>query len=129
MPTPKEKAAHALKLKIKNLLENHAEEVIDALLEWSPWHAGVNTMQTYKRRSDDTDGQDQGISVTFGPDNDAWFEIRSFTKDRETGESKFDRGSHRFRTYFGGGSSLRVRAALIILARAIDLDQTENPDR
>ena len=53
-----------------------------------------------------------GVSVVFSPDGDAWV-----TTD--------PRGC-RFRTYAGGGTSLRVRNALLMLAMAIKLDNEKH---
>jgi hypothetical protein len=71
--------------------------------------------EPYSRLHDDHDGEFTGkISVVFSPDSDAWVYI-----DKRDGL--------RFRTYSGGGASLRVRNALIILALAIKLDNEEHP--
>ncbi len=126
--SPEEKKVLAIRRKVDALLLDDADIVIDAVLDIPFWHPGVDPKKAYQRRSDDTDGQDMGIGVMFGSDSDAHFQVWSYNLDRKTGEPQYDDGHHRFRTHFGGGRSLRVRNALIMLARAIDLDNKERPD-
>ena len=67
---------------------------------------------------DDHDGTKKGaVNVTFSEDGDAWVSILG----KDNGESL------RFRTFFGGGQSPRVRNALMILALAIKLDNDPDP--
>lgn len=74
----------------------------------------LNAKENYFRTHDDCDGEMyKGISVGFTEDGDAWL-------------NACPEGC-RFRTYFGGGRSLRVRNALIVLAMAIKLDNEEHP--
>ena len=74
----------------------------------------LTSREEYARLHDDDDGTGQGIiSVMFGEDSDAWVNIAG--------------SSLRFRSFFGGGKSLRVRNALMILALAIKLDNEEYP--
>ena len=124
-----EKLYRMLKGEIESLLEDHPETVLDTVLNTPFWHSKVKTNINYLRRSDDTDGDDLGISIIFSQDGDAWVQVDSYRKNRKTGEDLPDSGSHRFRTYYGGGSSMRTRTAFMILARAIQLDQAEKPDR
>jgi hypothetical protein len=94
--------------KIKSLLENLA------------WPEGLQPRTIYERLHDDTDGEDEGhLRIVIGDDGDAWVSI----PDVRPGEGL------RFRTYQGGGCSLRTRAALLILAKAIELDNEERPCR
>lgn len=112
---------------IRKMVDDCPDEVMDALLEQPFWPRDVKTGVPYSRVSDDTDGGDPRIIVAFGPDGDAWVEVTSIrSEDLENFQSAF---MHRFRTGFGGGSSPRVRTAFMILARAIQLDQRDNPDR
>ncbi len=68
---------------------------------------------------DDTDGGDKGnISVIVAEDGDIYVGT-----DVRPGDML------RFRTYGGGGASLRTRSALMILAEAIRLDNEERPRR
>lgn len=80
----------------------------------------LTTRQAYIRLHDDHDGTGQGsIIVSFSEDGDAWIEV----------DPSHDRAPLRFRSFFGGGMSLRVRNALMILALAIKLDNEEHPQR
>lgn len=129
MLSKEERLARLLRNKVESLLEDYPEEVLDLVLNRPFWHSKVKTNINYRRRSDDTDGDDLGISIIFSQDGDAWVQVDSYRKNRKTGEDLPDSGSHRFRTYYGGGSSMRTRIAFMILARAIQLDQAEKPDR
>lgn len=93
---------------------------IKKILESNFWLETLKTQTTYKRSSDDTDGELIGhnLFVNINPDGDAYL----FT------DCPHPYNSLRFRTYCGGGRSLRVRNALLILAEAIRLDQEEKPD-
>jgi hypothetical protein len=91
------------------------------VLEKPLWPAELKTVHnggTYARLQDDCEGEyhdpAQKLCVQFTPDGDAWVSI--------------GRGGLRFRTYGGGGRSLRTRQALVILAEAIRLDELERPD-
>jgi hypothetical protein len=100
--------------------EDSAEVAVDAILEFPFWLYSLSANNSYTRQSDDTDGEECSITVGFSRDGDGWFNVTSRV---ENGVH-----THRFRTGFGGGRSLRVRNALLILARAIDLDNKEKPD-
>lgn len=92
-----------------------AMQAVHKLLESSFWPRGISPNTAYRRQHDDTDGKPTGfIQVILGEDADAWMLI-----DEPDGL--------RFRTYHGGGRSLRVRNALVILAEAIRLDNLERP--
>lgn len=89
----------------------------NTLLERAYWPAGVETRTAYSRRHDDTDGKrdaTQNLEVWFGPDGDAWVQVGTTEPLR-------------FRTWAGGGTSLRTRNALLLLAEAIKRDNEENP--
>jgi len=86
------------------------------LLENPTWPEGLEARKIYRRLHDDHDGTRKGhLSVVFSDDGDAWVSI----PDARPGEGL------RFRSYAGGGSSLRTRAALLILAEAMRLDEEE----
>lgn len=105
--------------KTRELLKISPQEVTQALLEEPFWLSTLQTNVLYQRFEDDS--RRGYIGVTFSPDSDGWIEI--FSKpDPNEGNSVF-----RFRTYFGGGQSLRVRNALMVLAEAIRLDNVEKP--
>ena len=94
------------------------EQRIKALLEEPFWPKTLKAQESYFRTHDDCDGDlGQGVSVTIDPQGDVWLDTT--TKMCPC----------RFRTFFGGGQSLRVRNALLILAEAIRLDNEERPQR
>ncbi len=73
----------------------------------------ISVDSAYEAVQDDDDGTGEGkIIVMFSKDGDAWV-----TTDKHRGPAL------RFRGEFGGGRSLRVRNALVILALAVALDQ------
>jgi len=91
---------------------------LEQLLEGFPWPMGLSPEELYVRLHDDHDGTYHGIlSVSFTPDGDAW--VMPVNPEG---------GSLRFRGGFGGGRSLRVHNALVLLALAIKLDNEERPD-
>jgi len=98
------------------------EPTVEKLIEYarivleSPfWIPALNDSDYYQRLHDDHDGTFKGkLGVSFSVDGDAWIGID-------------DRLQLRFRNYFGGGMSLRVRNAIMILAYAMKLDNEEHP--
>jgi len=105
--------------KIKKMCEAHPDEVLRILLKTPFWPKGLQTKTGYMRYEDDA--RMAYIGVLFSEDGDFWIEVMS-QKDPE------DFGFlHRFRNYFGGGQSLRITAALRLLAVAINLDNKEFP--
>lgn len=85
------------------------------VLEYPFWIQGLGHEQ-YSRLQDDHDGTGRGrIQVSFDQMGDAWF------------STDLSPRGLRFRTHGGGGMSLRVRAALMILAYAIKLDNEDRP--
>jgi len=128
MLSPEEKARRARKRKIQALIRDYPQEVVDVLLdEQFPPHRELELDKLYERRSDDTDGKDTTISAQICSHGirlgDVFF------------DSKFDgrqEGSgHCFRGPFGGTASPHVYKAMLILARAIQLDNepTNGPGR
>ena len=92
---------------------------MNTLIEGAYWPPCLETRKPYCRRHDDTDGDlsvAQEISVTIGPDGDVWVAARGTP-------------AMRFRMYAGGGESLRVRNALLVLAEAIRRDNEDRPQR
>lgn len=88
------------------------KSLIKDILETPFWLESLSSDNLYFRTHDDNDGEkSQGVGVAFSPDGDAWLMPHMETL--------------RFRTFMGGGASLRVRNALIILAEAIRLDNGE----
>ena len=86
------------------------EKAIDCVLNMKHWPKALSSKGYYYIPHDDNDGDvGKGISVVFSEDGDAWVNIS-------------DPSGCRFRTYIGGGRSLRVRNALMVLALAIKAD-------
>jgi len=104
--------------KTKRLLQENEGEVLKAMMEHPFWPRALELQKSYTRIGDDTSGK---VSVAFAPDADAWVEIWSHLDPQEHGFA------HRFRCAFGGGESLRVRNALLMLALAIKLDNDAFP--
>jgi hypothetical protein len=102
---------------LRNLCREDPARVVDALLDSEFWLHTISTGQTYGRNHDDTDGEaGQFISILFD----------------QMGDAYMDKASNypwplRFRTYEGGGHSLKTRKALLILAEAIRQDNEERP--
>lgn len=96
-------------------LESHVKCLLDNL----PWLSSLKPEIDYEREHDDTDGSiGENLSIVFGCNGDV--AIRA-TKENLT--------ALRFRTFNGGGHSLRVINALMILALAIQLDNEEFPQQ
>ena len=94
--------------KLNSQMED-VRKLLDDGLSWPP-ELSADTM--YERIHDDNDGTGEGcIRVGFTPDGDAWI-----TTDKHHGQVL------RFRTALGGGNSVRVRNALVLLALAIKRD-------
>ena len=91
---------------------------LNTLLDGAYWLRTLETRVLYERRQDDTDGDlgvEQFLGVVIGPDGDAWVNLPGLGR------------TLRFRTWAGGGQSLRVRNALLVLAEAIRRDNQERP--
>ncbi len=84
------------------------------------WIPELSAEEAYTRIHDDCDGELDGIIEVAFSDQVGDIGVRT---------SKSDRGYLRFRDGFGGGMSLRVRNALMILALAIKLDNEERPQQ
>lgn len=90
---------------------------MNTLLEGAYWPQTLEANRMYHRRHDDTDGKrdpSQDLQVAIRPDGDVVV---------ATGYGEF----LRFRTWAGGGLSLRTRNALLVLAEAIRRDTEERP--
>lgn len=82
------------------------------------WPEGLVARERYSRLHDDHDGTyDGSLVVVIGEDGDAWVDV----------QGKRPMETLRYRTYQGGGRSLRVRNALLMLAYAIKKDEEERP--
>lgn len=83
---------------------------INSILSKNFWPENLKPNKCYSRQHDDTDGLDDGIlSVIVDEFGDAYIKID-------------DSKTLRFRIREGGGNSIKVRNALIILAEAICLE-------
>lgn len=98
-------------------------EALDFILEDIYWIEAIDIGKLYERRQDDTDGSDapsQYLSLGIDSSGNSDIHIIIYPgKHREL----------RFRNYFGGGKSERVRKALIILMEAIRRDNEKNPEK
>lgn len=93
---------------------------MNTLLEGAYFPPSLQANYAYTRRHDDTNGEvtpDHDLTVIMSEDGDTWVDLPGRLH------------TLRFRTYFGGGQSLRVRNALVILAEAIRRDNEERPQR
>jgi hypothetical protein len=89
---------------------------IRKFLEEPFWPPSLQAMVNYQRLHDDHDGTYEGhLWVMFDQMGDGYLMVDQACK------------SLRFRTFCGGGQSLRVRNALLMLAEAIRLDNEERP--
>jgi hypothetical protein len=111
----------ALKRRIERFLEEEdPTELIDLIIEHEGlcWPWPVDAGAPYTRLGDDDRST---LTVGFIP------EIGDDVVSVEERKDPDDLGNLRFRTFFGGGQSLRVFTALLILARAIQLDNEKRP--
>ena len=88
------------------------------ILEEQFWIPEIETGFLYQRLHDDHDGEFSGMVEVFFLDNADGV----LTTDCHRGPAL------RFRNEVGGGRSLRVRNALMLLALAIKLDNEQRPD-
>ena len=90
---------------------------IHRVIENPVWIPTLSTDVTYTRIHDDHDGTGEGqVTVSVDQMGDVWLDV------------DVTRFSLRFRTFGGGGRSLRTRNALLILAEAIRLDNENKPE-
>jgi hypothetical protein len=89
------------------------ENQIEKILNTPFWPIDIETCTPYFRTQDDCDGNEMtGIEIAFSKDGDAW------VKTYPSGQP------NRFRVPGqGGGHSPRTRMALLILAKAIKMDE------
>lgn len=88
-------------------------ETIHEQLESISWPESLLPMKRYAVATDDSDGKPDAphLSVVFSDDGDAWVSTT---------------GDVRIRSFFGGGHHHLVRAALIVLAWAINAEGATN---
>lgn len=107
--------------KLEWLVSENYDELAVLMLESPKWLRALVSGKNYARFSDDL--RRGTIGVEFTGDGDGWVDVISEVDPEEESFSF----THRFRTFFGGGESLRVRQALLLLALAIKLDNEERP--
>lgn len=102
--------------KVRNKLrQDEILIMIHRILESGLSLPAVETMVSYGR-ADDNVGEKEGvIQIMFDPDGQAFVWMEN------------DHSFLRFQTTGDGGKSPRVRAALLILAEAIRLDNADSP--
>ena len=111
--------AEAEKL-VRSVVEKYPDLVIDALLGRALWPKEVQTKTRYTRMGDDNRSI---LAVSFNPDGDGHADCMC-KPDPDLSETGY---MPRFRTHIGGGTSPHTRTALLILARAIMLDELVYP--
>lgn len=94
------------------------DELIDILLDGFFFPKCIKSDVCYDRRHDDCDGENKGIISVM---------VHPMISDVIVNIFPRDCSGLRFRTLEGGGLSLRVRNALLILAVAIKKDNEERP--
>lgn len=104
---------------LQELCEERPREVVAALLDSEFFPDWIENGVGYQRYGDDVNLG--SIIVGCGPDGDGRVEVTSVIDPNDVNFI------HRFRTEFGGGRSMRVRKALLILALAIQMDNEELP--
>ncbi len=92
------------------------DELLKELFACEEIPSTLKSGESYERVGDDNGGKREPLLSVYFDQGDVFL----YT-DRQPGQTV------RFRSYFGGGHSLRVRAALFILAEAIRLDNLEEP--
>lgn len=103
----------------RSVVRLEPERAVARVLEPDYWLPSLEVRRCYSRRQDDTDGQrdyTQNLDVMIGPDGDCWLTAGG-------GQTL------RFRTWAGGGMSVRTRQALMVLAEAIRLDNEDRPQQ
>jgi len=113
---------------IEKLLSEDYNTVIKSVLEHIQWLVEVNTDIEYFVNEDDTDGARRGIGVRFLNNGDGVIDLREcMIKSHFSQSDVYSTSPHvyRFRNWFGGGRSLYVHKALLILAAAVMMDKDE----
>jgi hypothetical protein len=87
----------------------------------------VKTDVEYFVNEDDSDGARRGIGVRFLSNGDGVINLKECIIESHFAQSEISTTPHvyRFRNWFGGGRSLYVHKALLILAHAIIIDKNE----
>ncbi len=113
---------------VKKLLLEDYDTVIQTVLEHIKWPVGVKTDVEYFVNEDDTDGARRGIGVHFLSNGDGVISLKECVIESHFSQSDvFSTSPHiyRFRNWVGGGKSLYVHNALLILAHAVIIDKDE----
>lgn len=105
---------------VRKAIKEDPTGVIRLLLESYFWPDSLSTLCNYARFEDDS--PNGLLSVAFTDDGDGWVGVIAKPDPNEI------HATFRFRMQLsGGGQSPRTRAALLILAEAIRLDNENNP--
>jgi len=113
---------------IERLLLEDYDVVIQTVLEHLKWPVDVKTDVEYFVNEDDSDGARRGIGVRFLSNGDGVINLKECIIESHFAQSDiFSTSPHvyRFRNWFGGGRSLYVHKALLILAHAVMIDKDE----
>ena len=105
---------------VRCVVEKYLDLVVDALLKRALWPKDIQTKMRYTRMGDDNRSL---LAVAFSPDGDGHADCMC-KPDPNPSEAGY---MPRFRTHIGGGTSPHTRTALLILARAIMLDELVHP--
>lgn len=103
--------------RMRKLAEDHPDEMLAVMLDAHFWPKELAPDIAYTRYDDDS--RLGMLSVNFSRDGDAWIAATPDDYERNF--------MHRFRTFHGGGESIRVRNALVFLGVAIEADNRERP--
>ena len=107
--------------------EDH-DFVVRTFLEKLKWPIDVKTDIEYFANEDDSDGARRGIGVHFLSNGDGVINLTECIIESHFSQSDiFSTHPHvyRFRNWFGGGRSLYVHKALLVLAHAVMIDKDE----
>lgn len=99
------------------------QKQIDKILETIDWPSAwkeIGGSSSGQIRFED-DSRLGHLGVVFSPDGDAWISVIP------DNENSFHNRTLRFRNLSGGGQSMRVREALMVLAMAISADNEDRP--
>lgn len=112
--------------KVKKLMTEDQDAVIMAVLENITWPKGVLTGHEYFVREDDSDGERRGVSVHFLRNGDGVVSFEECIMKSVPAEGEvIPDHAYRFRTRAGGGVSILVHSALLLLAKAVTLESDE----
>ena len=111
----------------KLLSSNDHNFVLKTILDHLQWPVGLENGIQYFVNEDDTDGARRGIGVHFLDNGDGVIDFKECMIESHFAQSEISTTPHvyRFRNWCGGGRSLYVHKALLILAHAVMIDKDE----